>query len=136
MHGHGVKTDPAGACGWRPCASAAPSCRRVLMAVRLGAGNIFEGDWKDGKPQLKGEKGKGLAELLPWLNETVRRCRRRSRRHPLLPFTPLQLEISRGLTRLHPHMHSQVGSVPTPSRRTGGYESVMTDDPEDRSGRY
>ena len=35
------------------------------------AGNIFEGDWKEGKPQLKDTKSKDWANLLPWLNETV-----------------------------------------------------------------
>ena len=37
------------------------------------AGNIFEGEWREGKPQLKDNKNKGLADLLPWLNEQVMR---------------------------------------------------------------
>ena len=65
------------------------------MAVRrLGAGNIFEGDWKEGKPQLKGEKGKSLLEMLPWLNETVCRCRLQPTSHLSLPTTA-QLEEAR-----------------------------------------
>ena len=43
MHGHGVKTDPQG--------------------------NMFEGEWKEGKPVLKDkDSANGLGN---WLNETV-----------------------------------------------------------------
>ena len=99
------------------------------------AGNIFEGDWKEGKPQLKDTKSKDWANLLPWLNETV-----------TLTLT-LTLTCYPGSTRwrsplrggTHPNPNpnpnpksKQVGSVPTPSRRNGGYESVLTDEPEHR----
>ena len=47
----------------------AASPRRRVTAPP--AGNIFEGDWKEGKPQLKDTKSKDWANLLPWLNETV-----------------------------------------------------------------
>ena len=43
MHGHGVKQDPHG--------------------------NLFEGEWREGKPVLK-NKSKGN-EFMSWLNETV-----------------------------------------------------------------
>lgn len=93
MHGHGVKTDPQGA-----LETALHSCAVVLSRVDglfLAAGNIFEGDWKEGKPQLKGEKGKGLQDLLPWLNETVRHscCR---------PLPPLHSPAARDLSRTDP----------------------------------
>ena len=54
MHGHGVKTDPQG--------------------------NIFEGDWKDGKPVLGG-KQKGLMDMLPWFNEEPGGVAPGTRRH-------------------------------------------------------
>lgn len=44
MHGHGVKTDPQG--------------------------NIFEGEWREGKPQLTA-KEKNTNGLVEWLNEAV-----------------------------------------------------------------
>ena len=44
MHGHGVKTDPQG--------------------------NIFEGEWREGKPQLT-NKEKNTNGLVEWLNEAV-----------------------------------------------------------------
>ena len=44
MHGHGVKTDPAG--------------------------NIFEGEWREGKPQLN-SKDKHSNAFVDWLNEAV-----------------------------------------------------------------
>jgi len=44
MHGHGVKTDPQG--------------------------NIFEGEWREGKPQLS-NKDKNQNGLVEWLNEAV-----------------------------------------------------------------
>ena len=50
------------------CRIAASPHRRVTAPP---AGNIFEGDWKEGKPQLKDTKSKDWANLLPWLNETV-----------------------------------------------------------------
>ena len=98
MNGHGVKTDPQG--------------------------NIFEGEWKEGKPQLKGEKGKGLADLLPWLNETVAPLPRASAAALRAPAP------ARHATRRR--ARAQVGNVPTPQGRAGGYESVLTDDPDDR----
>ena len=84
----------------------------------MRAGNIFEGEWKEGKPQLKDNKSKGLADLLPWLNETVR-----FPRHPPLVWFAAPLTGLEACRR-------QVGSVPAPRRRGGGYESVMTDDPD------
>ena len=44
-YGHGVKTDPQG--------------------------NIFEGDWKDGKPVWAGSR-RGASAMLPWFNEEPR----------------------------------------------------------------
>ena len=40
---------------------ATPACTAdARSSVSLGAGNIFEGEWKEGKPQLKDSKNKGL----------------------------------------------------------------------------
>ena len=44
MHGHGVKTDPAG--------------------------NIFEGEWREGKPQLS-KNDKNSNAFVDWLHEAV-----------------------------------------------------------------
>ena len=98
MHGHGVKTDPQG--------------------------NIFEGEWKEGKPQIKGDKGKQWADLLPWLSESAR-----FRAIPAAPAPPRRAQLPQEVSARGPYV--QVGSVPAPQRRGGGYESVLTHDPDD-----
>ena len=45
MHGHGVKQDPHG--------------------------NLFEGEWKEGKPIIKGEDAGRGSDFLAWVNEAV-----------------------------------------------------------------
>ena len=68
----------AAACGsaWQRALLLLPALRPPTSRrpAALPSGNIFEGDWKEGKPQLKDNKSKGLADLLPWLNEQVRHC--------------------------------------------------------------
>jgi hypothetical protein len=88
MHGAGVKTDPHGAIrAGAPAESphARPHTRphaqrRVhaheawLIAAAFGcAGNLFEGEWKDGKPITKDGKRVDTQEGGPmeWLNEAV-----------------------------------------------------------------
>jgi hypothetical protein len=68
--GGGSSRRPAAPTGPPPRCPAGPPHRHRRIAAPP-AGNIFEGDWKEGKPQLKDNKSKDWANLLPWLNETV-----------------------------------------------------------------
>ena len=86
MHGHGVKTDPqgtaatvrSGARGVVAVAAAGsqsgatPACTAdARSSVSLGAGNIFEGEWKEGKPVVKNGDKQAGAGPMDWLNEAV-----------------------------------------------------------------
>ena len=70
MHGNGVKTDPHGA----HCLNAygnflRPSPKSDVSAASLHAGNLFEGEWREGKPVVKdGSKDIGPMD---WLTEAV-----------------------------------------------------------------
>ena len=57
MHGNGVKTDPHG--------------------------NLFEGEWRDGKPIVKGDNKQGGP--MDWLNEAVANVSQNvsARAHPM-----------------------------------------------------
>ncbi len=168
MHGHGVKTDPQGtaatvrsrargvvavaAAGSQ--SGATPACTAdARSSVSLGAGNIFEGEWKEGKPQLKDSKNKGLVGQHSG-NTWPPRARRRPSPRPASATPsdsargPQPLSACGGCLRpppapapsavcpfvlqadLLPWLNESVGQVPPPSRRRGGYESVMTDDPD------
>ena len=90
MHGAGVKTDPQGAPAYERVFPVVPAVRvaslppthvyrshtrtRVPVPARPRAGNLFEGEWREGKPIVKnGDKqlqslGSGAMD---WLNEAV-----------------------------------------------------------------
>ena len=72
MHGNGVKTDPHGVPArsqMPPIPRLCPTSRHLHSAVWV-AGNLFEGEWREGKPIVK-DGAKGQVGPLDWLNEAV-----------------------------------------------------------------
>ena len=85
MHGNGVKTDPHGTLlellsiharrahsrtHTRPPPSATAAWLTPWM-LRVLPGNLFEGEWRDGKPIVKNGDRVAGAGPLDWLNEAV-----------------------------------------------------------------
>ena len=79
MHGSGVKTDAEGARSTRALsrlhlAHTPLRCdaARTRAAMLLLAGNLFEGEWREGKPMTKDGQGKDEnGGPMGWLHEAV-----------------------------------------------------------------